>query len=148
MLNGFKAILRKTVGAATLQGLLEHVRDTYRVPVDAAALANRLVENLWHAYPDIYGGRFGRQPHKLTTVALALKVEVHRCMECGKTAGDYFFVLNAALSDVLKSYEVNGRLYPFTSMDHELFGLATQTYFQAMEGTNVSNDDRWIDALL
>ena len=60
--------------AVVVSNLLEHYTASGPLELDAspAKTANRLIEEVWHRMPDIFEGKFGHRPHKLTVAGVAL----------------------------------------------------------------------------
>lgn len=69
-LNGINNLLKKTEAAVIVQNTLEDMVVSVGYQGDPAKVANLLVSNVWNNRPDIYSGKLGRRPHKVS-IAIA-----------------------------------------------------------------------------
>ncbi len=111
---------KKSEAAVVVQNLLEHQARVGLLDLDPKALANRLVSVLWDQKPDLFDGKFGQRPHKISVAAAALADGIGR-FEAQDTNRE---ALILALSNVLSEIETNGRLYPFNGIDEILLEAA------------------------
>lgn len=115
---------QKSKAAAVVQSLLEEQVRAGMLSLQPAALANKLTELAWTSYPDVFDGKFGQRPNKITVVACALAkgVEVLNGRNTDKTA------VALLLGKVLSELETNGSFYPLSSADHKLLEGPIQTF--------------------
>jgi hypothetical protein len=116
LFSGIKSTYKKSEAAVVVQNLLEHQANVGLFDLDPAKLANKLVEIVWDSKPDVFDGKFGQRPHKITVAASALAngIELFDDGDLNRNA------LVLSLGNILSELETNGRLYPLNSLDHQL----------------------------
>lgn len=116
LFSGIRNIYKKSEASVVIWNLLEHQANVGLFNQDPAKLANKLVQNAFESKPDIFGGRFGQRPHKLAVAAFALAngIELFHDGDLNRHA------IILSLGYILSELEINGRLYPFNSLDHVL----------------------------
>ncbi len=116
LFSGIKSTYKKSEAAVVVQNLLEHQANVGLFDLDPAKLANKLVEIVWDSKPDVFDGKFGQRPHKITVAASALAngIELFDGGDLNRNA------LVLSLGNILSELETNGRLYPLNSLDHQL----------------------------
>lgn len=124
LFNAIKNTYRKSEAAVVVQNLLEHQAKAENFDLDPASYANRLITAIWDQKPDIFDGKFGQQPHKLTVAAVALANGVSQLEESDPN----WHALVFSLGNILSELEVNGRLYPLNSLDHQLLETAIAVF--------------------
>lgn len=73
LFSGVKDTYKKSEAAVVVQNLIEeNVRDGWMESNNPAQLANILVGRAWDAMPDVFSGKFGQRPHKISVAAIAL----------------------------------------------------------------------------
>ncbi|EMP54245.1 hypothetical protein MSNKSG1_16741 [Marinobacter santoriniensis NKSG1] len=122
--RSLKSTIEKSKAAVVVQNLLEHQMHMGFLDVRPAALANQLVAEAWDARPDIFNGKFGQRPHKITVAACALAQGIDY-LEPGSMVRS---ALGIALGNILAELDTNGRLYPLNSLDHQLLEEATAIF--------------------
>jgi hypothetical protein len=130
--RNLKSIYKKSEGAVVVQNLLEHYAKRGLFDLDAAAYANKLMELVWQVMPDVFEGKFGQRPYKLSAAAIALANGVG-FLENGVCILDeadfrYGNIFQLALGDTLIEAETNGHLYPLNNLDYHLLGRAMEIY--------------------
>ena len=127
--GAIKNTYKKSEAAVVVQNVLEiSVRTGLGGSIEACAkLANRLVAIVWDERPDLYSGKFGQRPHKISVAAAALAEGVK---------ANPLPALSFALGNVLSEVETNGRLYPLNSVDHVLIEEAVAVFRAAAEILN------------
>jgi hypothetical protein len=113
LFNGIKSNYKKSEAAVVVQNLLQHYE---LFDLDPASMANKLVAAIWKEKPDVFSGKFGQRPHKLTVAAAALANGIYLFAKSDLNRNVLALSFGAILSDV----EKNGRLYPLNSLDHQL----------------------------
>lgn len=115
LFSGLKSNWKKSEAAVIIQNLLEIQQKAGLFDRDPAKVANSLIANVWEAMPDVFDGKFGQRPHKISVAAIALATEV-------KTGiyNNYKSSLLIALGTLLDEVKTNGQLYPFNRVDDSL----------------------------
>ena len=121
--SGVKDTFKKSEAAVLVQKLLEQQVAQGNIQFDPAPLANKLVSSIWNDKPDIFSGKFGQRPHKITTAALALLLAIETQPADFRNPA---FLLS--LGHLLSELEINGRLYPLNTMDEELLQGAKRAF--------------------
>lgn len=124
ILSGIKSTYKKSEAAVVVQNLLEDKKRIGLLYSEPAKLATKLVGLAWAAKPDVFDGKFGERPHKITVAACALATGV-------ELFDDADFDRNAiilSLGDILSEVETNGRLYPLNNVDHALLEFAMSIF--------------------
>lgn len=127
LISHIKNTYQKSVAAVVIQNLLEHKVRANIFDLDPASIANKLIIEVWDQKPDVYNGKFDQRPHKLTVAAAALANGIHLFEE--DDVNRYALILS--LGGILSEVEVNGRLYPFNSLDRLLLEEAQAKYYEA-----------------
>jgi len=124
LFSGIKSTYKKSEAAVVVQNLLEHQANVGLFDLDPAKLANKLVENVWDSKSDVFGGKFGQRPHKITVAASALAngIELFDDEDLNRNA------LVLSLGNILSELETNGRLYPLNSLDHQLLEVSMSIF--------------------
>lgn len=105
-------------------------------PFDPAEVARRLVAQVWHQKPDMFAGKFGKRPHKVSVAAIALAQGLREFGE-GSEAQE---IVRLALGAVMIDVATNGRLYDFSGVDGALLELAQKAYLEASETNQPAQD--------
>lgn len=138
LFSGIKDNWKKSEAAAIIQSLLENSQKnmgTFGFSHDPAQAATSLVQNAWEAIPDVFSGKFGQRPHKLTTAAIALAYGVQHT-----TNEDNQSQFLIALGNILNQVEVNGSFYPFNSTDNYLLVRASEVFTNKANAPNPYDD--------
>jgi hypothetical protein len=127
--GGIKDTYKKSEAAVVVQNLLEHQVKVGFYELNHAKVANQLVEYTWNKMPDIYGGKFGQRPHKLTVAASALinGISLASKDDVNRTA------LITSLRNLLAEIDTNGEFYPFNSLDHKLLEKCSTGFIEVMQ---------------
>lgn len=122
--SGIYNIYKKTEAAVIVQNLLQMQTCALIGDLDPKITANELVSLAWELKPDIFGGRFGQRPHKITSAsyALALGLDLYKYRTMNKVA-----ILNS-LGNIIREIGANGSLYPLNSLDIQLIEILSQRY--------------------
>ncbi|MHA7809678.1 MAG: hypothetical protein ACX933_07735 [Marinobacter adhaerens] len=132
ILNGLRNTVEKSKAAVVVQNILgEHPAEMRMMGgiKNHKTLATNLVENVWDQQPDVFSGKFGQRPHKITVAATAFGHELDRIVNYQPSYHKgYFLVLNMSLGMILEELEKNGRLYPLNSLDKEILGVTINLY--------------------
>lgn len=125
LFSGIKNTYKKSEAAAVVQVFLEHQANAGMLDLDPARLANKLVAMIWDSKPDVFSGKFGQRPHKISVAACAIANGLELFADGNMNRNALMFSLGNILSEI----ETNGRLYPLNSLDHQL--LETSMYIFA-----------------
>tara|TARA_R110000851_G_scaffold226470_2_gene379303 strand:+ start:658 stop:1320 length:663 start_codon:yes stop_codon:yes gene_type:complete len=123
LFNGIKSAYKKSEAILVVKKLLEHKARIGLFYLEPSSLAESLVEVEWSSKPDIYNGKFGQWPHKISVAASALANGIWSISEPNKSA------IILSLGDIFAELEVNRRLFPLNSLDDELLESSMSTYF-------------------
>lgn len=135
LFGGIISTFKKSEAAIVVQNLLSHQAKIGLFAKDPAEIATILISNVWNAKPDIFNGKFGKRPHKLSTAAAALSREI---------AGmDFdhpdFASFQICLGNILREYDTNGGLYSLSNIDHSLLKVALETLISKSEQLESDN---------
>jgi hypothetical protein len=124
--SGIKNTWKHAEYSVFLQGFLDPMARTGSISVRPDANSMRdfstlLTDAAWQAFPEAFDGRFGQRPHKisaaLTAMASGLLIDdIDRITKTGLSLGIY---------KLISAIEANADLYPFSTMDWKLIGIAT-----------------------
>ena len=128
LLTGITDTYKKSEAAVVVQNLLEQQLKAGLFESDPAMCANRLVEVIWQQKPDMFGGKFGQRPHKLSIAAAAFSFAVANGPEDHTNRDAYVLCLGTVLAE----FETNGRLYPLNGIDHVLLEGAAQVFTETV----------------
>lgn len=130
LFSAVKDTYKKSEAAVVVQNLIEeNVRDGIMESKNPAQLANILVGRVWDSMPDVFSGKFGQRPHKITIAAAALSYGIQTLGIEHRSAPELAFALGRILSQV----EVNGDFFGFNSTDENLLTAATSVFMQFAE---------------
>ncbi|RCW85444.1 hypothetical protein [Phyllobacterium bourgognense] len=140
MFGAIKNTYKMSEAAVVVQNLLQiSLRAGLGNPAaDCAQMANNMVAIAWKDRPDLFSGKFGQRPHKISVAAAALAEGVKIKPLPG---------VILALGNLLTEVETNGRLYPLHSVDHVLIEEALKVFLSAAEEQRTPLDDE-IDQMM
>jgi len=95
--------------------LLKHQVEYGFMNDNPRTVATQLVNNVWTKAPDVFEGKFGQSPFKLTVAIYAL-VKGYELYPKGGTKDAILASIGNGFSEV----QMNGAKYPFNSLDQEL----------------------------
>jgi hypothetical protein len=124
MFSGLKTMWRLNAASLTVRNLLE----LHGCPF-AKDISCRWVAEVNAQKPDLFNGRFGQRPHKISVAAVALAQ--------GFTP-EYDYAegyAQGAIGTLLTEVAVNGWRYPFNGIDHTLLQLADDLYLARLSGS-------------
>jgi len=116
LFGDIQSAYKKSEARVVLENLLEHQAKVGFLDLDPAKLSKKLIDLVWDANPDVFNGKFGQRPHKLTVSASALANGIKHFNQGDRNR--YAIVLS--LGNILSEVEVNGRLYALNSLDFQL----------------------------
>jgi TPR repeat protein len=121
LFSGIKNKYEKIEASAVVHGLLNF---------ESLHLANKLVEFVWDSEPDIFNGKFGQRPHKMTVAAYALAIGVEIGVDLFAIDKQNQKAIVVALSTILFEIQTNGTLYPLNSLDHQLLKTSMAIFLE------------------
>lgn len=129
LFSGIKNTYKKSEAAVVVQNLLELQANVGLFDLDPAKFANKLVGIAWDSKPDVFNGKFGQRPHKMTVAASALAngIELFDDDDLNRNA------LVLSLGNIVSELATNGRLYPFNSLDHQLLEVSMSIYVEIIQ---------------
>lgn len=124
LFRGIKDTYKKSEAAVIVQNLLEHQVSIGTFDDDPAKLANQLVGKVWESLPDVFGGKFGQRPHKISVAATSLVHGIETLDKQSPSRAGLVFSLGALLNEV----NTNGSFYPFNSTDLRLLNMSAEIF--------------------
>jgi len=106
----------KAKAAVVVQNLLTESANLGLLESDPGQLANRLVSEVWEQTPDVFSGKFGVRPHKISIACAALSNGVDQ--EIGLDRDQQ--ALRMALITVMTEIQTNGCFYELKRIDETL----------------------------
>ncbi|MBW6453784.1 MAG: hypothetical protein K0A92_08405 [Methyloprofundus sp.] len=126
ILGSVKSNFKKSEAAVIIQKLLEMQAGLGTFVGNPAKSATLIIANAWNNKPDIFNGKFGQRPHKMSAAATAFAIAIEEM----SPENPHYLPIIFAFSRLIEDYELNGELYPFSSMDIKLLNSARQTFIQ------------------
>lgn len=120
MFGWVKSTLRKSEAALLVQQALEARMEYCPRPFNPDKLSSALVAKVWDHKPDIFDGKLGKAPHKMSVAAIALASGLYDYDH----DEDMRLPIQLALGIVLTEVVNNGRFYNLSGADHYLLELA------------------------
>ena len=114
--GGIKNTIKKTEAELILENLLKIQFKAFYIHENPSRLAEKLVSEVWQSQPDVFDGKFGQRPFKLTAAAAALSYAIKRLDKDNPNR----VALIMSLGNLFSELEVNEKLYPLNSLDHKL----------------------------
>lgn len=115
---------KKKEAESLVIGLLKVPARSVFISINPETLANQLVSIAWEQKPDIFNGRFGQRPHRISAAAAALSYGlIHFPSDSEEQPA-----IAIALANLLSDMSLNANLYPFNSMDVSLLSAALDQY--------------------
>ena len=120
MLSRIKTMWKLNEAAVVVQNLLE--LNSAGTRMNAKDLAYRWIAEINAEKPDLFNGRFGQRPHKISVAAVALAQGFYSEIQ------EVEALAHAAMGTLLTEICVNGRLYAFNSIDLTLLDAADKLF--------------------
>jgi len=124
LFDGITNTYKKSEAAVVVQNALAHYAAMGLFTMEPAPYATKLINAVWDHKPDIYNGKFGQRPHKITVAITALA----NGLKVREKDSPVWNVLAMALGVLFKELDANEGFYPLNSLDNELLNEAF-TYF-------------------
>lgn len=132
MFGAIKEMFQLSSAAIVVQNLLERQRSTGLFDVDPKALSHRLVAQVVSQDRDMFNGKKGPKPHRISVAALALAQGMRNLDRHSDDYAACFLSTGMILLDM----EENGGNYPLTNKDAAFLELARREYmkYEPMDG--------------
>lgn len=126
MFSALYSRLKKSQAAVVIENVLTDVVKIRLEQTTPAIMANYLIQRVWESKPDIFDGKFGKRPHKITVAACALASG----LECFDSSSTNRNALTLALGVVMNELNVNGGLYEVSTVDKTLIDFAANIFIE------------------
>lgn len=136
MFGWVKNTLRKSEAALLVQQAFEARMAYCLSPFDADKLSTALVAKVWDYKPDIFEGKLGKAPHKMSVAAIALANGAYDYDH----DDDMRLPIQLALGLVLTEVVNNGRFYNLGGADHYLLELADKAFAEIAKKRKTGQD--------
>lgn len=113
--------IKKSDAAASIQVILEKQKGFLLFNGDPATTASKYVQEAWESKPDVFNGKFGGRPHKLSVIIYSLALAAQKL---DKEKNLNFSSAMVGLSEVISELEVNSGYYPLSDLDKSLIDEA------------------------
>jgi hypothetical protein len=144
LFSGIKSTFKKSEAAVVVQNLLEHQVNSGLFDLDPPKAANKFIELVWNTKPDLFSGKFGQRPHKISVAAAAL---AHATQLFDRDDVNCNAIV-IALGNVLSEIDVNGRLYPLNALDEQLIDEAMFTFTKITQEFENSPLSKEVDEIM
>lgn len=129
LFGGIKDTYRKSEAAVVVQNLLETQVNSGLFEMDPARFANKLVQVTWDSKPEIFNGKLGQRPDKVTTAAMSLLTGITLMGKDDLNRN----ALMLCLGNLLAEIERNASLYSFNKIDEKLLSNAAHAFSEISE---------------
>ena len=135
--NSIKSNWKQYEAVVVLSELLEDQVTHGNFTSDPRQTAKLLISKIWSERPDIFNGKFGQRPHKLTVSAMSLAY----ALESLSPENINFIGLRIVLANLLEEWRNNGSSYPLNTLDNKLLKAAGQILIQLSNRTNETSNN-------
>ncbi len=139
------SVYKKSEAAASIQSLLERQQAMLIFDGTPSTAANRYVEDAWESKPDVFNGKFGKRPHKLSVVLYSL---AYMARQYDAQNNPHFGAVMIAAGNVVSEIETNGRYYPFSNVDQALIQESMQIISPIIDRRNAAPMDDDISKIM
>lgn len=129
MFDGLKHKWRSAEAAALIESTFEHMAELGTFDGNAKTLGHRIVKGASELRPDLFDGRNGHRPHRISYAAMALALTAERA----PTDGRVFPVVMIALGLVLEAARLDAVSLPFSPQDLMLLDSAATVFTKLAE---------------
>lgn len=129
MLSAYYSRFRKSQAAVIIENILT---DVVKIPLEQitfSAMANSLIQRAWESNPDLFDGRLGQRPHKLTVAACAMASG----LECFERNSTNYRVLLLSLGVAINEIRANRHSYKFSPTDTALLKFSCSIFDRETE---------------
>lgn len=123
LFGAVSASYNRAQASVVIQQLLRRQIDGLMLDGNPVAMANRMVERVWGAYPDLFEGKTGPKPNKEAVAAYALAGGAAWEAHAGNEALHVSYTL--ALGSLMDELNRNAHAYPFHHVDAQLLERAS-----------------------
>lgn len=120
----FPNLLAKSKASIILENLLTIQKEKYNFDDNISKISQELINQVFESMPDVYEGKFGVRPHKVTVAIAALAEGLNKINVDNKLFSPYLLSLATALNDV----EINSGFYSFTNIDYTLISTSIKVF--------------------
>jgi hypothetical protein len=124
MFGAIRETYQLSSAAAFAQGVLENLTATGLFSVDPKALAHRVVAMTFARDKDVFNGKKGPKPHKMSMAALAFA----QGMRHYDRHSDEYMASYLALGAILMEFEVRGGNYSLNGKDAAFIEIGAREY--------------------
>lgn len=129
MLSAFHSRFRKSQAAVVIENILSDVVEIPLEQITFSAMANNLIRRVWESNPDLFDGKLGQRPHKLTVAACAMASG----LECFERNSTNYRVLLLSLGVAINEIRANGQSYKFSPTDTVLLNFSYSIFDRETE---------------
>lgn len=130
MFRGIKQKWRSAEAAALIESVLEEMASMGTFEGNAQQTGYKIVKGASDFRPELFDGRNGHFPHRISYAAAALAMTAERAPKDGQV----FPVIMIALGMVLQAAGTGAATLPFSPQDLMLLETAAATFEQLSEG--------------
>jgi hypothetical protein len=132
LFGAIREMFQLSSAAVVAQNLLEKQRSTGLLDIEPKSLSNRLVSQVVAQDRDLFNGKKGPKPHKISLAALALAQGLR---DFDRNSDEYAACF-LSTGVILMDLERNGGNYAFTAKDAAFLEMARREYmkFEPMDG--------------
>lgn len=113
--------IKKSDAAASIQTILEKQKGFLLFNGDPATTASTYVQEAWESKPDVFNGKCGGRPHKLSVIIYSLALAAQKL---DKEKNLNFSSAMVGLGEAISELEVNSGYYPLSDLDKSLIDEA------------------------
>lgn len=136
MFGWVKNTLRKSEAALLVQQALEHHMPFGSRPFDPDKQSTLFVARVWDHKPDVFEGKLGKPPHKMSIAAFALATALRDFEDDDEAEIAILLALGAVLLDLFD----NEPFYDLAGADRWLIERANQAYCEVVERRRPAQD--------
>jgi hypothetical protein len=122
LFGAVSASYNRAQASVVIQRILKRQIDGLMLDGNPVAMANRMVERVWGAYPDLFDGKTGPKPNKEAVAAYALAGGAAWEAQVGNEALHVAYTI--ALGSLMDELNRDAHAYPFHHVDSQLLERA------------------------
>mgnify|MGYP005988624429 CR=1 FL=1 len=120
----FPNLLAKAKASIIVENLLIIQNERFNFDNNISKTSQELINQVFESMPDVYEGKFGVRPHKVTIAISALAEGLNKINVENKLFTPYLLSLATALNEV----EINSGFYSFTNIDYTLIDTSVKIF--------------------
>lgn len=133
----FSNLLAKAKASIIVENLLIIQNERFNFDDNISKTSQELINQVFESMPDVYEGKFGVRPHKITIAIAALAEGLNKINVENKLFTPYLLSLATALNEV----EINSGFYSFTNIDYTLINTSVKILEQKEREFELKNKD-------